>query len=137
MKGPDCYFPSERDYWLGLLVWAPPLLFLYEAITDGPRPAVAIALGISLLIAWLWFGTGYRITAAELHVKAGPFRWRVPLSSIRRVRPTNSPLSAPALSLRRLEIALEHGQSILVSPTNRESFIALLRDRCPHARFDI
>ena len=137
MKGPDCYFPSEKDYWLGLLVWAPILLFLYEAITDGPWPAVAISLATFLFVAWLWFGTGYRITASELSVKAGPFRWRVPLSSIRRIRRTSSPLSAPALSLRRLEITLENGRMLLVSPTNREHFIAVLRERCPHARFEI
>lgn len=98
---------------------------------------MAIALGTAVLIAWMWFGTGYRITTAELHVKAGPFRWRVPLSSIRRVRRTSSPLAAPALSLRRLEIVLENGDFVLVSPANREGFIALLRDRCPHARFEV
>lgn len=138
MKEADCYFPSEKDWWLGLLVWSPLLLVPYEAITGGPWQTTAIGLGIySLLAGWIWFGTNYRITANQLHVKSGPFRFSVPLASIRRIRRTSSPLSAPALSMQRLEIALENGQLVLISPKDRERFIAMLRSRCPQARFEV
>jgi len=65
------------------------LLFLYEAITDDLWPDVGISLATFVFVACPRFGTGYRITASELSVKAGPFRWRVPLSSIRRIRRMN------------------------------------------------
>lgn len=137
MSDSDRYFPSEKDRWLGLLVWAPLLAVPYAAITGGDWEAVAIGLSIpALLVSWIWFGTGYRVTASELHVRSGPFRFRVPLSSIRRVRPTTNALSSPSLSLRRLEISLADGRFILISPKDRERFIALLRERCPQARIE-
>ena len=138
MKDIDGYFPSDKDFWLGLLVWSPLLLVPYEAITGGPWQTASIALGIyALLVGWIWLDTGYRITKDSLHVKSGPFRFIVPLRSIRGVRRTSNPLSAPALSLHRLEIALENGRLILISPKDRERFIVMLRSRYPHAHFEV
>ncbi|PZN07501.1 MAG: hypothetical protein DIU69_11560 [Bacillota bacterium] len=132
----DIYFPSEKSRLLGLLLWSPILALPYVVFTGGPWLPMLIGLSVYLLlIPWMWFRTGYRVTETRLFIKAGPLEWDVALSSIRCVRPTFNPINAPALSLRRLAITLDNGDVILISPADRDRFVALLRERCPHACF--
>lgn len=50
------------------------------------------------------------------------------------MRPTRTPITAPALSLQRLEIQFFSWRaSIVVSPKDREEFLQLLQERCPRA----
>ena len=95
-----------------------------------PSPVVLVTLGLSLgLLAWIFLDTAYRITSTELLVRSGPLRITVPLSEIRRVRRTRSVLSAPALSLRRLEVAYARGSAVVISPADEAGFLAALRGR--------
>ncbi len=84
-------------------------------------------------MAWLWFGTGYTFTEKELLVKSEPFRLRIPLAKITKACRTRSLLSAPALSLDRLEILYSNNQVVLVSPADRQAFTGELKSRCPGA----
>ena len=130
---PLSIFPSQRDPWLvALLLGAVALIgvSLVFAWVQG-RPA---ALGVTVvgflgaaLVLWVLYGTDYRVHAGELHVRSGPFRWRVPLAQIRAVEPTRSPLSSPALSLNRLRIRYGNGKAVMVSPADREGFFEALR----------
>ncbi|HEY8416359.1 MAG TPA: PH domain-containing protein [Thermaerobacter sp.] len=132
------YFPSERSRLLGILLWSPFLAIPYAMLTGGPWLQLLIGMSVGIvLVPWLWFGTGYRVTSTRLIVRTGPMEYEVPLSSIRSVRRTWNPLAGPALSLRRLAIRLDTGQLILISPANRDRFIALLRERCPQAQFEV
>ena len=90
----------------------------------GPVLLLALALP-----AWLFADTSYTITATELLVRSGPFRWRIALRDITRVESTRSVLSAPALSLDRLRIDYGRGSAILVSPRDRAGFVAELEQR--------
>ncbi|MDO9478112.1 MAG: PH domain-containing protein [Pseudohongiella sp.] len=62
-------------------------------------------------------------------MKSGPFKWRVPIKQITSITPTSSPLSSPALSLDRLRIDYGRGESIMISPKNKEQFIQDLNVR--------
>ncbi len=84
-------------------------------------------------VAWIFVDTSYRVTATEMFVRSGPLRVTVPLAKIRRVRRSNSLLSAPALSLRRLEVMYGNGESVLISPADEERFFDALRKRAPDA----
>jgi hypothetical protein len=75
----DLEFPSKRDVWLAVVVWT------------GTAMLVAGAFG-----PWTLYGTGCHITAVEIAVRGGPFRWRVPLDAIESVVPSCNPLSSPA-----------------------------------------
>jgi hypothetical protein len=59
-------------------------------------PALLAVLAVAMTLR-----TYYDITDNELVVRSGPFRWRVALASIRRLRATRSLRSAPALSMKR------------------------------------
>jgi dihydroflavonol-4-reductase len=97
------------------------------------------ALAASLAYLWLTIPVGYQITSADLLVRGGPFRWKIPLDSILRVRPTRNPLSAPAWSLARLHISYRKKNRksfVLISPRNRQAFIEKLEAATPGLKKD-
>ena len=55
----------------------------------------------------------------------------IPISSITSIRPSRNPISSPALSLRRLSIRYNKYDEILVSPKDREAFVAALKAANP------
>ena len=113
---------SREQFPIGLRRWM--------VLTLGAALLHALSL---LLPAWLLLGTRYSLTDDALKVRAGPFRWTVPLAEISSVRPSRSILSAPALSLDRIQI--DYGaRRILISPRERQRFVDELRQRCPKAR---
>ncbi|QLA80029.1 hypothetical protein EXV95_04860 [Acidovorax sp. JMULE5] len=101
---------------------SPPILALVAAI---------VALTLLLLPLWLVLDTNYTLTADELLIRSGPFRWRIALGDMREVSPSNSWISSPALSLDRLRIRYGADRSILVSPREKQRFIDALRQCCP------
>jgi len=112
-------------------------LVVQRAAARGQRPgAVAIATlaGSIGLVAWIFLTTSYRLSDRDLHITSGPFRIRVPLAQIQRITPTRSVLSAPALSLDRLEIAYGNGQVVVISPKDHRAFFAAVAARAPQAQ---
>lgn len=134
-------FPSKVDRWLAAVLLVGALVTLAGA---GGLISVAgvrqwpVALGLVLLGAalplWVLGSTYYVLTAAELHVRSGPFRWRIPLREIRAVEPTRSVLSSPALSLDRLRIRHGPMRYLMVSPREMERFLRELEARRAAAR---
>ena len=107
----------------------------YELLVHGPsadRVLVVAVMSIALAFStWLFVATDYEVTETELLVRSGPLRRTIPLASIVYVRPTMNPLSAPALSFRRIEIGGASGMLTLVSPRDRSGFVAALAERLP------
>ena len=50
----------------------------------------------------------------------------ITISSIKKIQETNNPLSAPAISLDRLEILYNQFDSIIISPKDKTSFVSHL-----------
>jgi len=96
--------------------------------------AVLIAAPGSILPIWLVATTYYKIEVDHLFISCGPVEKRVPLSEITGVTPTNNPLSSPALSLDRLRIDYGQGQSVMISPRDKDSFIRDLNEARESAR---
>jgi FtsH-binding integral membrane protein len=126
-------FPSKVDTWLALALLAGVGAAIVGVLAAGgilPWPVAFFALALGCVLpVWLLVSTGYTLTDEQLVVKAGPFRWRVPIGEIKSVTPTRSALSSPALSLDRLRIEYGDSRSILVSPKNREDFLLELEAR--------
>lgn len=80
-------------------------------------------------IGGLYATTHYTITPDTLLVRSGPFAWLIPLREITRIEPTRNPASGPAFSLDRLSIYYGLGNRLMVSPTDKENFLATLRKR--------
>ena len=92
----------------------------------------AVSLFCLALCVWTLLGTYYVIDATSLVVRSGPFHWTVALREIRSVQPTRDIRSGPALSFDRLRIEYGAGRVLLVSPREKDAFLADLGRRGVH-----
>lgn len=130
---------SKVDLWLiavtALSVATSTGALLAVFLKGGVPAAVLAGTALLLLVAgiglplWVLLGTRYELTPERLLIRCGPFRWTVPLREIRAVTPTRNPLSSPALSLDRLRIDYGRGSSVMISPRDKDRFLADLA-RC-------
>lgn len=89
-----------------------------------------ILAGVSLgaVIGMCTWPCRYKLRGSDLHIQAGVFVSVIPYSAIRHIELSCSLWFAPALSLERVKIVLDHGFH-LVSPRDRTAFIEDLKDR--------
>jgi hypothetical protein len=133
MKESPVVFRSKVDAWLVLalvLALLPPFAFGVAALKAGEAwlSHVAVGVGVLLFIAWLILPTKYTVTAKDVVVQCGPFRWRINTREITQITPSRSLTSSPALSIDRLKIEYDLGRkAVLVSPVDKEAFIAAVR----------
>jgi hypothetical protein len=130
------YFPSKRDWWLGLLIWGLVLLAAVPALLKPGKGQFIIMIAVILFIGWIWFGTGYEISDDELKIRCGPFRQRILLQEIKEIKRTRSPLSAPACSLDRMEITHRKSKRVMISPADKENFIKAVIEKSSHIQLD-
>lgn len=132
---------SKRDAWIVILVWAGMLLGISGAVmqfrSGSPLLHRAMVLGLSVivvaLVLSLLYGISYTLRDEELLIRCGPFRQRIPLAKIDRVRPSRNPLSSPAASLDRLSIKWnEERKRVLISPVDKMEFMNAIDRRCDH-----
>jgi hypothetical protein len=93
-------------------------------------------MGIAILygaIIWAFaYPVYYEITVSHLLIRSGWLKFRIPLSTIERVRPTRNALSAPAWSLDRLRIDYKRNNKsriALISPEDKSRFLRELTQR--------
>lgn len=87
---------------------------------------------VSAYIAHLFQNTYYVIEGGNLRIRCGLYFDRhIEISSIKRVAPSRLMMSAPAVSMDRLEILYNRFDSVLVSPKDKEAFLHQLRQINP------
>ena len=88
-------------------------------------PGILIILLVSSFIIYLFSNTYYLIDQNNLIIHSGfLFHKVIPIGDIKKIEPTVSPLSSPALSLRgRLEIHYGKWDSIIIAPKEKEEFL--------------
>lgn len=95
-------------------------------------PGVAVLLVTLLFIVHLITTTYYQIEHGALRIKSGfIINKLIAINSIRKIHKSNSLFSSPAASLDRLEIFYNKYDSILISPKDKEEFLAQLRNINP------
>ena len=127
-------FPSAVDGWFYLVIvfttavigWT----WWVAAQESNTALLHAVMLGSALLAVglpiWMIVSTSYTVTDDALDVRCGPFRWHVERQSIRAIEPSRSPLSSPALSLKRIRVVRDGAPDLLVSPADRAGFARAL-----------
>ncbi len=130
-------FRSKVDWWLAAIIVAGLLLPVMTIVRHGWSTTAALAevfvIGLMLAVCW---PVRYTIGESELLVRSGLWRRYVAYTQIKTVRPTHNPLSAPAWSLDRLELELDGGGFLLISPVDKERFLAELAARAHLQRLD-
>ncbi len=139
MSNDECvWFPTKIDWWIGLAMCIPPVsstIVIVNALRNHEAGAFRVGLisaaVVLLIYGGLVFPIRYGISKKELVVRFGLFRSRIDLTKIQKVEPSLNPLSAPALSLSRLDVKTGEGffESTLVSPADRDGFLKLLSER--------
>lgn len=134
-------YTSKIDTWLALVlvgVVAACLIAFVFALRTGSISTIAVTLPALIIGAglplWLMTSTAYTLSNTTLLVKSGPFKWQVPIEQITSITSTFNPLSSPALSLDRLRIDYGRGQSIMISPKDKDQFIQDLEARRENGR---
>lgn len=134
-------YPSAVDWW-----WMIPLIVVvvYVSFADIINEfeqgdvldgwiAVGVVLLVVLIFATIIIPCRYTLLDDGLLIQSGLIKKKIDYRSMRDVKPSCNPLSAPALSLRRVKIKLDRGFA-LISPKHRDEFIVELRRRIYQAR---
>lgn len=96
--------------------------------------ASVLILVIMLLFFYGANNTYYVVNSSQksLIILSGLFfKKSIEIDSIKRVEDSNSLLSAPAMSMKRLEIIYNKFDSILISPKDKEGFVVALQEVKP------
>lgn len=124
-------YRSKIDWWLQVILVAAiglGILGCISAVMSGRENALWTAVPTAIfaigLPVWVLISTRYTLDGEVLVIRSGPFKWKVPVAEITAITPTRNPLSSPALSLDRLRIDYGGGKSVMVSPKDKERFIA-------------
>jgi len=125
-------FRSKKDWWLlafvicmsGLLLQL--LLTMQAKGTMQQYPLHTAVYVLTIIILWwpLW-STRYVMDNGVLTIKSLWLSWKIPLSEIQSIQPTDHSIIAPALSLKRLRIDYTDAgvqKFILVSPKDPTTF---------------
>ena len=140
----NAVFTSKIDLWLAFLILGSSLLLILVPVWEWiySDSSIRRILFISLLtipgailLLLIFFNIKYSLSEDELFVKNGFSTQSIPLKDITHIIPTNSMLSAPALSLDRIEIKYKGG-SIVISPKDKEGFYRAIQERVPALEID-
>lgn len=133
MREPESVYPSRVDAWLVVVLAITLVSCLYATAlllasgTAGDLLGAGLALAVLAVVLALIVPTRYTIRATELEVRGGVLRIRIPLERIRRVYPSRSWISSPALSLDRLAVEYGAGRfarpTVYISPVRRDAFL--------------
>lgn len=94
-------------------------------------------IGVAALCVLLVWPIAYELHPSELIVRFGRMRTRIAYGEIRGVKPSRSLVAAPSYSTDRLAIHRQaRSMPVLVSPADRDRFLADLATRAPHLHRD-
>ncbi len=135
----DYVYPSKVDAWVAAMIAISPLMSFVLAFVFWQRgqpgdalTLLLVGLSVFLFTILLVYPCKYTLSAEQLSIRAGLFRYRVAYKDIVSVQKSSSLRSGPALSMHRLLITTNR-RSHLISPIHREEFIEKLQDKIMEA----
>ncbi|WP_396589853.1 PH domain-containing protein [Allomuricauda sp. R78024] len=117
-------YPSKVSY--GLLLFV--MVILVGSSIPMLSPPIWLGIGINtfvmVFVLMIFFNLNYIVDGSLLSVKLGFLVIKkIDIHSIKMVAETNSLISAPAVSLDRLEIIYNDHDSVIISPKDKSGFI--------------
>lgn len=130
------YFPSIRDTWVTIMIWGISLAGFILPLINGRFFTATIMLGLAAFLLWFWFRTGYKVEGEKLKIYYGPIRQTVHIPDIQLIIKSKMPITAPALSFKRIQISCGKYDIVSISPQNRDAFISKLLEVNPEIPVD-
>ena len=127
-------FYSKVDAWIIIALAAPLIaLVLFFTVPEDSFNDVwsiilpTIIVAFCYLIIFLCLPCYYEMDGKYLRIRSGIIVKRdLLIPEIREVKDSHDPITAPAMSLKRICITTKGGSEALISPKNKEEFIASL-----------
>ena len=129
-------YPSKVDSWIGIVLALVPAGLLLEAVFLRSLLVGVLAAFVLVVYGLVAFPTNYALSPDALKIRSGVIRTSIPYQEIDQVRASRSWLSAPALSLDRLQITYGSSRTTLVSPRDQAAFLQDLSAQVPGLRID-
>ena len=137
-------YKSKKDRWLVIVSWFAIAVILISIFfllmsTGFTKYNIIYTASMLLLVVFVFYclnSTSYLLKDDELVVSCFFFKWKIPLSSIKEIFPTNNPLSSPALSLDRLNIVYGNEKHIMISPEDKTVFLQDIVSKNPNLKLD-
>jgi hypothetical protein len=135
-------FRSKVDAWFVALPILIALRLLWPVPghlrAGGQIPWTNLIMPVVLLLFFylLTRSIRYEITDDALIVHQPLFKCVIPLATIYKLRASRSLLSAPALSLDRIEILASKGPYVVISPRDKTGFVRAIQQRVPNVQLE-
>lgn len=111
--------------------------FLFNAIASSDWLGLLIISLVIMFLVYLYKSTNYIITQKFLEVKCGFFYERlIRIDEIKTVSEVTDIFSAPATSVKRIEIKFRNNESIAIAPNDKTRFIETLLFLNPEIKFN-
>ena len=125
---------SAIDWWIQLLVVLPMLTgsaIIVAGLATGHDRLRTIGVlstaGYCLLLGLVVLPIVYVVGDHGLTIRAGLIRLRIPWDRLVEIAPSSSPMSSPAMSLKRLDVRYTKLEGtpkhVLISPLDRPAFL--------------
>lgn len=125
-------YASKIDYWLGMTLLFP-IYFAILALINRDFNGLYVTLGTVFFVVFLIKSTNYTIKADLLIVKSMVIvNEKIKIANIKKITKTNTILSSPALSLKRIRITYNQFDEVVISPKNLDHFLSDLRSINPN-----
>lgn len=131
-------YKSKVDGWLVAVIYGVlAVVFVPMTVLDFQWIGAVIGVVTVAFVSLVMFGFRYRIADGMLTIKCCCFTaGKCDVQKMVSIRPTRTCLSAPAASLDRLEIRLGKRGTVIVSPRDKQAFIAHLQFLNPAIRVE-
>jgi hypothetical protein len=129
-------YPSKKGVLTGSIMAGVVLLMIGEMVLlpfhKNPVAYVIFAAVVGM-IAWMWFGTSYKLDGSHLYFASGPFRGKIALTDIVQVTCGETLWAGyrPALARNGIVVRYSRWSEIYISPYDQEAFVAELVARNP------
>lgn len=132
-------YPSKIGIEILIITGLPLVVVLFISVFQGFNwVGISVVVFICLLMLYLFRFTKYTIEGNDLKISSGfLYNKKISIRSIRKIKATNNPLSAPAVSLDRLEIVFDKNERVLISPKEKDAFVAHIQTLNPAVEVDL
>lgn len=119
-------------FWFTLSIGVVIYLFSYSGLKS-----LYFIIPYLIVVSFIFSSIRYTINQDYLTIHSFLGRYSIPIQEIKEIKRSYNPLSAPATSLKRLEVKYGKNQFALISPANEEEFLRRLRSINPNITITI
>ena len=89
-------------------------------------PVLTLTLFLAVMVLWMWMDSSYTIENQTLSIKNGPFRQRIKISEINKVKKGKASLFRGKLDKYKLTIQHSKNRKLSLFPIDKDDFIKSL-----------